>query len=888
MNNAQWENKTANDLIKQLDSNADDGLKAAEAAKRLAEYGKNAFDQEKKDSLVKRIFHYLSEITAIILLIAAAIAAYIAITEDDGWAKVIVILAIVIINTTLALYQENKAEQALEALKKMNTAKTTVMRDGKKVQIEADHLVPGDIVILTAGDVITADARLIEASNLEIDESSLTGESEPVAKDPRLVLDQDVTLGDRLNMVYSGCLVTAGRGRALVVATGMQTEMGKIAGLLSTTKKLRTPLQLRLHGLAKRLSLVALGAGALMFLIGILVHGNDLPDMLLIGVSLGVAAVPETLPIIVTIILSVSVHSMVTRKAIIRRVAAIETIGNTSVICSDKTGTLTENRMTIQQLWQTGSDPIKSIADLNADQNFMLALLAANCDAHLEYDNHGKEKIIGDPTEAAIVRLADQKDITPAYLKEHYPRVHEIPFDSSRKLMTTVHKVDDGYISVTKGAFDRIPANWSDNEKQSATRIHDEFASRALRVIAVGYKKYSELPTALDKDDLENELESNLTFLGLVGMIDPPRPESKIAVAAAAAAGIKTVMITGDHLATATAIAQEIGIYHEGDRALTGDDLSRMNDDELFKTVRNISVYARVSPEDKIRIVKAWEAHGEVITMTGDGVNDAPALKAADVGAAMGITGTEVSKNAADMIIADDNFATIVDAIHLGRVAYDNIRKTVYFLLSVNFAQIFIMLSGMIIWGYAPIIAVQILLINVISDGLPGFFLAFEKAEKGIMGRKPLPKNAGIFADHLGFRIAQRAATFFFLTMTAFFIGRFIEIVPHVTPSPEIGISMAFITLSWASVINIFNVRSSESIFKIGFFSNKGIFISSIASIGITVAVALVPFLASIFHVVPLSLYHWLIVIGLASLQLITCEIQKLLTRPRYAERTHA
>ena len=869
-----WVKDRIDDVINRLNTSVSTGLSSAEVDARIKKYGLNEFEEAKKESLLKKIGHHLMEITAIILLVAAAIAAYMAIVEDQGWPKVFVILSIVIINIILGIYQESKAEKALDALKKLNSSQTTVIRDGTKQKVDASQLVPGDIIELNAGDIITADARLIDASSLQVEESGLTGESVPVEKDPNAIISDTVPLGDRLNMVYSGCLVTGGRATAVVVETAMETEMGKIAGLLNNTTKLKTPLQQRLSQLAMRLCIVALAAGALIFLIGTLIHGGSITEMLLVGVSLGVAAVPETLPIIVTMILSHGVHNMVRKNTIIRRIPAVETVGNTSVICSDKTGTLTQNKMQIQQIWHVDLPPKLAANEFEGREMHLLELLTVCSNATIEIDGD-EEKVVGDPTELAIIRLLHSKGLTRTDAERDFPRVHELPFDSGRKLMTTVHRTDDGFIAVTKGAFDRIPVIWTDELREKATEIHDGFAERALRVISIAYRKYDEMPTDLSAEALEKDL----TFLGLIGMIDPPRPESKQAIQLAKEAGIKTVMITGDHVVTARAIAKEIGIFQEGDVALTGAELNNMSEQELYEQVRSVSVYARVSPEDKINIVKAWEKHGEVIAMTGDGVNDAPALKAADVGAAMGITGTEVTKSAADMVITDDNFATIVDAIAEGRTSYDNIRKTVYFLLAVNFAQIFIMLTGVILgWG-APIMAVQILLINVVSDGIPGFFLSFEKAEAGIMKRKPLPKNAGIFAGGLGGKIAQRSITFSILTLVAFYIGKFVEIAPHVIPSTGAGISMAFIVLSMASVINVFNVRSEQSILKIGFLSNKGVFYSVIFSIGITLLVALIPPIARIFQVVPLSVWHWLIVVGLASLQLISVEIQKLFTK---------
>ena len=919
----QWMKKSVEEVLKELEVDERSGLSPAQVDERIVRYGANEFEEEKKDGFFKKVFHHLSEIPSIILMIAAlisGIAAYINATYEvvcslskpyyidlcycgyrgvDGGdiAKVIVILSIVIINVVLGMYQENKAEKALDALKKMNESKTTVYRGGVKQIIEASQLVPGDIVELNAGDVITADSRLIEASSLQVEEAALTGESVPVVKDAAAIVDEESPLGDRFNMVYSGCLVTGGRAKAVVVATAMQTEMGKIAQLLNNTKKLMTPLQMRLRQLAKRISAIALLAGVIMFAVGIFVWQQDPIEMLLLAVALGVAAVPETLPIIVTMILSYGVFNMVTKKAVIRKIPAVETIGNTSVICSDKTGTLTMNKMKIQQVWHVNYDPIAASEDFNQDQLYLTELLASCSNATIEVHGDEDEHVIGDPTEIAIIRLLHQKGLTRVDAERMYPRVHELPFDSGRKLMTTVHHHEtEGYLVVTKGAFDRLPVKWDPELKKRADIIHDEFASKALRVIAIGYKKFDKMPTDLSEEALENDL----TFIGMVGMIDPPRPESIDAVRRAKEAGIKTVMITGDHIATAIAIAKEIGIMREGDRAVSGVELATMSETDLISQVRGISVYARVSPEDKLRIVHAWAAHNEVITMTGDGVNDAPALKAADVGAAMGITGTEVSKNAADMVITDDNFATIVDAVAEGRTSYDNIRKTIQYLLGVNFAEIFVLLVGMLTIGRAVITAMQILLINVISDGIPGFFLAFEKSEPGVMKRKPLPKGAGVFAQNVGTYIAARAIAFSFITLTAFIIGSFVQlsqcggyVVPwdgtwslqalHDGGRFGIGTTMAFLVLSWASSIDTFNTRTRQSIFKAGFFSNKGVFFAVIAVLAFSVFVALFPPTMRIFNVVHMPFVYWAVIIGLAIFYFFVVEIVKFFIR-KHAE----
>ncbi|EHL2703379.1 cation-translocating P-type ATPase, partial [Listeria monocytogenes] len=643
-------------------------------------------------------------------------------------------------------------------------------------------------------------------------------------------------------------------------------------GLLNSTSKLMTPLQLRLKELAKRLSIVALLAGILIFIIDVYVYGETIIETLMIAISLAVAAVPETLPVIVTLTLAYGVQNMVRKNTIIRRIPAVETIGNTSVICSDKTGTLTQNKMIIQQIWAADHTPIKATAEFDTAEQKVLEMLSLSSNATIDVTD-GEETIIGDPTESAIIRLLEEKGTTKKALEAKYPRVFELPFDSDRKLMTTIHQVEDGFLSITKGAFDRIPVNFSEAFLAEAERVHDSFAEDALRVLVVAYKKYPEMPT-----DLSSEaLETDLTFAGMVGMIDPPRPESKAAVLAAKKAGIKTVMITGDHIVTASAIAKEIGILTDGDKAITGAELAEMSEADLEKNIRDYAVYARVSPEDKIRIVKAWQKNGEIVTMTGDGVNDAPALKAADVGAAMGITGTDVSKNAADMVITDDNFATIVDAVKEGRTAYENIRKTIYFLLSTNFSQIFIMLIAIILgWG-APVVAVQLLLINVVSDGIPGFFLSREKADDSIMERKPIPKNAGIFANGLGKKMATQAVVFTIVTLAGFYIGQFVTINNSIGASYEVGMTMAFVILAWSSVAHIFNVRSDKSIFTIGFLSNRGLFFSAICSMLIILGLAIIPPLANMFFLVEMSLTHWILAFILSMFPLLFVEIQKLI-----------
>ncbi|NGP58533.1 cation-translocating P-type ATPase [Paenibacillus thiaminolyticus] len=874
----KWMERTLEDIFKTLRTNRENGLSSKQAAEMLEQKGYNEFEEEKKESIWAKLLHQLTEVTTLILIVAAIISTYLAVTEGHDYAEPIVIIAIVVLNAVLGIRQELSAEKALDALKNMNAPLAKVVRDGMLQPISAKELVPGDIIVVEAGDMVPADARIIEGSNLLVEESALTGESVPSEKNANAEVKESAPLGDRVNMLFSGCLVTNGRGRAVVVATGMETEMGKIASLLNNTKKSKTPLQNRLMELGKKLSVVAVASGALVFFIG-LMYGETMMEMLMTAVSLAVAAVPETLPVIVTITLAFGIQNMVKKNAIIRRIPAVEALGSASVICSDKTGTLTQNKMTIQQIWAVSHEPKGAGAEFNETENDLLVMFSLASNASIE-EKDGEETVIGDPTESAIIRLMLNKGMTKAELEAKYPRVHELPFDSSRKLMTTVHRTPDGYISITKGAFDRIPldpnAACTIQHQAQANHVHDQFAEQALRVLALGYKHYDELPEKLDAE----ELEQGLRFAGLVGMIDPPRPESKAAVQAAKDAGIKTVMITGDHMATASAIAREIGILEEGDLAISGEELARMSDEELTHKVKDIAVYGRVSPEDKIRIVQAWQANDAVVAMTGDGVNDAPALKAADVGTAMGITGTDVAKSASDMVLTDDNFATIVDAVGEGRRVYENIRKTIYFLLSCNFSEIMIMIIAILLgWG-APVIAIQLLLINVVADGIPGFCLSREKMEPDAMKQKPIAKNAGIFSNGLGKKIAFQAIVYTILTLIGFYVGNFVQISDQIGPSYEVGQTMAFIILGWSSVVHIFNVRSNTlSIFTIGFMSNRPLFWCAMLSLAIVFGVAVIPALMDIFHLVPLSLAHWVLVTVLSVIPLAVVELVKLRKR---------
>lgn len=701
-------------VTKEVSVNTETGLTQQEAQQRLKENGRNQFEEAKKDSVLKKFIHSLSDFTTIILLVAAAISFYTAIVTEHGeYFEGILIIAIVIINAVLAIVQEGNAEKSLAALQDMNKQSSAVLRDGKVIEVDAEELVVGDVLVLEAGSMITADARLIQASQMRVEESALTGESEPVEKDPTYVGHDDDGLGDQINMIFKGCTVVNGRGRAVVTATGMNTEMGKIAGLLNNSDQQKTPLQKRLNQLGKRISLLALGAAAIVFIIGEL-QGEPLLEMFMTAVSLAVAAVPETLTVIVTLTLAYGVQKMAKKHAIIRRLPAVETLGTANVICSDKTGTLTQNKMRVRRVWHRG-DEVTDTEDAMTDEAMEVLKMAALCTDVIVEKEGDELTVTGNPTEAAIVRAVEENYHTKEELEEKYPRIGEIPFDSERKMMTTVHQWGKKYISITKGAFDVLLPRFGFGDVDQAAIVNDRFGKRALRVIAVGYAVYDEPP----KEITSEALEKNLRLLGLIGMIDPPRPESKGAIARAKKAGIKTVMITGDHVVTASAIAKELGILKDKSEALSGSELKKMSDEELDKRVKDLSVYARVTPEDKIRIVQSWQRSGAVVAMTGDGVNDAPALKASDVGCAMGITGTDVAQGASDMILTDDNFATIVDAVAQGRAVYRNIRKAINFLLSCNISEIFIVLIAMLLgWG-APFTAVQLLFVNVVADGLP-------------------------------------------------------------------------------------------------------------------------------------------------------------------------
>ncbi|HHJ3565543.1 TPA: cation-translocating P-type ATPase [Enterococcus faecium] len=848
--------QTIEEVKKVTEADPDTGLSSQEVDERRKKQGLNKFDEAPKESMIKKFFRSLSDFTTIILLVAAVISFYTAFaTEHGDLFEGLLIIAIVVINSVLAIVQEGNAEKALESLQDMNKQTATVIRDGKVTTVESEQLVVGDILVLESGDAISADARLIEASQLRVEESALTGESEAVEKDAAFIAEEDESLGDQLNMVFKGCTVAAGRGKAIVTAIGMATEMGKIADLLNENTMQKTPLQVRLNQLGKRISMIALAAAALVFVIGEL-QGEPLLEMFMTSISLAVAAVPETLTVIVTLTLAYGVQKMARKHAIIRQLPAVETLGTANVICSDKTGTLTQNEMRVRRVWSK-EDEVTNIEDSMTNSAMEILKMAALCtDVTVEQEDDDLV-IKGNPTEVAIVRAVEENYHTKAELEEKYPRVNELPFDSERKMMTTVHQMGEKYISITKGAFDVLAPRFSSGDVEQAAIVNDRFGKRALRVIAVGYATYDEEPQDISSEALEKDLR----FIGLIGMIDPPRPESKGAIKRAKKAGIKTVMITGDHVVTASAIAKELGILNDPSEALSGSELHQLSDEELDARVKALSVYARVTPEDKIRIVKSWQRTGAVVAMTGDGVNDAPALKASNVGCAMGITGTDVAQSAADMILTDDNFATIVDAVSQGRSVYQNIRKAINFLLSCNISEIFIVLIAMLLgWG-APFTAVQLLFVNVVADGLPGFALGREPAEHGIMDQPPIPKNEGIFARGLLQKIAINAGVFTIVTLFGYYLGSYVDTIsPWVDASQHVGQTVAFLILAYSSILHVFNVRSSQSIFKVNLATNKALVEMALLALAITTAVALLPFTQELFGLVHISLNHWFLV----------------------------
>ena len=889
--NKIWYNKDVDEIKIFFDIDLEKGLSKERIDKQRAEYGFNELKAKKKKSLLIKFLEQFKDFMIIVLIIAAIVSGIVGTLEGEGITDTIIILIVVVVNAIIGVAQENKAEKSLEALQKLSDHAAKVLREGQIVVIPARELVPGDIVILDTGDYIPADLRLIEAVNLKCQESALTGESLPVDKQINKIDNTDVGIGDRNNMAFSSSLITYGRGKGIVVETGMNTEVGKIAGIISNTEKNETPLQTKLNNLGKTLGIVALVICAIIFAVG-LVYGKEPIHMFMTAVSLAVAAIPEGLAAVSTIVLAIGVQRMVKKNAIVKRLPAVETLGSASVICSDKTGTLTQNKMTVKKVYLNNNlVDVENLNDNSKELNLIIYGGMLCNDTKV-----GKDNILtGDPTEIALTELGFKLDFEP-YLFETMPRIEEIPFDSERKLMTTVNKVDDKYIVFTKGGLDelleRCTSYQINGEKKSDIQVYkkdvcrknEEMAKNALRVLAFAYKELPNKP-----ENLAN-LENELTFVGMVGMIDPPREEAKTAVAKCKTAGIKTVMITGDHKITASAIAKELGILENEDEAITGAELEKMTDDDLEKNIRKYSVYARVSPEHKVRIVRAWQKNGEIVAMTGDGVNDAPALKNADIGCAMGIVGTDVSKEAADVILTDDNFATVVAAVEEGRRIYDNILKAIQFLLSSNVGEIIVLFLAILItpllanWfgitnitALEPLLPIHILWINLVTDSLPALALAVDPASKDIMNRKPQKKTKGIFTKGMTFRIVYQGIMIGILTLVAFIMGL---ATPDVNEHTKVKIAqtMAFAVLALSELVHVFNVRNNkESIFKTGFLNNKKLLLAIAASAALMLIILFVEPLRNIFSITILPTQNIIETVLLVFAPIVIVEIFKLL-----------
>ena len=854
-----WFTKSKEEVLHSLDTDVKEGLSSQEAEKRLQSFGRNELDVKKKESIVKKVIGQLEDPMIIVLLIAAFLS-YVSSGFKD-WTDSVIILLIVVINAIISISQENNANKSLEALQKMSAPLAKVIRNKKMEHIETAMLVPGDIIELEAGDLVPADVRILSAANLKADESAMTGESVPVNKKALEGLPDDTVLADRKNMLISSTVITNGRATCVVTNTGMNTEVGRIANMLITEDNNTTPLQRKMAEISKLLSIICLGICILMFVVGIL-YSRPILEIFMMAVSLGVAAIPEGLAAIVTIVLALGVQRLVKRHAIVKKLPAVETLGAASVICSDKTGTLTQNKMTVVETFVHGNETQEQLLEIGTLCN----------DSKLTVD--GSEfRVTGDPTETAFVSKAYEEKLDKNELETSLPRVAEIPFDSERKLMSTIHKTEQGYRVMVKGAPDvllnRCTIDEADAQKIAAKNA--DMASNALRVLGVTYKDITEIPEELLSEDIENQL----TFVGLVGMIDPPRQEVKEAVAQCYDAGIRPVMITGDHKLTAIAIAKELAIFRSGDLAMTGVELDMMPQEVLEEEVAKYSVYARVSPEHKMRIVKAWQANGMVVAMTGDGVNDAPALKVADIGCAMGITGTDVAKGAADMILTDDNFATIVHAVEQGRGIFSNIKKSIQYLLSCNIGEIItIFVATALNFHQMPLVAIQLLWLNLVTDSLPALALGMEPVEPGVMKQKPRDSRKSIFADGFAASMIFYGVLVGVITLAAYWLGEYVLSNPNVADGT--ANTMAFATLVFGELTRAFAVRSeTRSIFSIGVFSNSAMNKAFLVSLALQLAVLFIPFLQEIFKVQSLTGMEWLIVILLSLVPLIVSEITK-------------
>lgn len=900
MEKSNWFNKKVKEVEEELSTNVEKGLTSQEVQKRQEKYGLNQLKAKKKKSMLQKFLEQFKDFSIIVLIIAAIVSGVVGVAEGEGITDTIIILIVVIVNAIIGVSQEAKAEKSLEALQKLTDHASKVIRNGEITVVPAKELVPGDIVVLDTGDYIPADLRLIEAVNLKSQEASLTGESVPVEKNIEVIEDTEVGIGDRLNMLFSSSLVTYGRGKGIVVETGMTTEVGKIAGMLDQAEEQTTPLQDKLNKLGKTLGIAALVICVFIFLIG-LIQGKEPIHMFMTAVSLAVAAIPEGLVAVSTIVLAIGVQKMVKKNAIVKKLPAVETLGSSTVICSDKTGTLTQNKMTVEKIfWNNATREASNISENEIDKELEKLVYANMLCNDTKISSDGT--LTGDPTETALVDMAFKLNFDPS-IYDRAPRIEEIPFDSDRKLMTTVNKVGDKYIVYTKGGIDELLTRCNsyeingtihqdlDNYVNKIREENEKMAKEALRVLGCSYKEIDHEPS---KEEMGN-MENDLIFIGMVGMIDPAREEAKKAVEKCKTAGIKTVMITGDHKITATAIAKKLGILENEEEAITGLELEQMTDEELEQNVRKYSVYARVSPEHKVRIVRAWQKNGEIVAMTGDGVNDSPALKTADIGCAMGMVGTDVAKEAADVILTDDNFATIVSAVEEGRRIYDNILKVIQFLLSSNVGEIVVLFLATLLtplfakwFGITDITHLEILLpihilwINLVTDSLPALALAFDPANADIMKRKPNKPGKGVFTKGMTWRVIYQGVMIGILTLAAFIIGLATtnEPIDGLTLDQskiEVGQTMAFVTLALSELVHVFNVRDNKkSVFKTKVFNNSKLVLAIIASAALMFVILLIPVLRNIFSIPILPTQNILELVGLILAPLVIVEVFKL------------
>ncbi|MBN2612968.1 MAG: calcium-translocating P-type ATPase, PMCA-type [Bacteroidales bacterium] len=875
-------NQQVDEVISGLKSSASAGLTFHEASVRLGKFGPNQLTSKRRKPFIKMLFEQFKSFMIIILLIAAVISGVVGVTEGEGMLDTFVIMGILLLNAFIGAIQERKAESSLEALKNLAAPYSKVLRDSAVKEVRTRDLVPGDIVILETGFIVPADLRIIEAVNLKIQESALTGESVPVIKTSETIAEKDVALGDRKNMAFSGSMVTYGRGKGVVTETGMNTQVGKIADMLQQTVDTETPMTRRLEQLGKILGISALIICALIFLVGIL-YGNPVMSMFMTAVSLAVAAIPEGLPAVSTVVLAIGVQRLVKRNAIVRTLPSVETLGSATVICSDKTGTLTQNKMTVVETYVNHNrkriDPVSSLKEADNEEKKLLTIAILCADAQVAANSDGSYNFTGDPTETALLGLGIVYRLTKNELEKEYPRVAEIPFDSERKRMTTVNRFSTGIFQVNvKGGIEEVLGVCSkilqkgevkditEEDRKKIRTVNEEMAGSALRLLAMAYKELPEAPVKAETGSLEN----NLVFAGLVGMIDPARPEAFEAVKKCSTAGIKPVIITGDHKITAVAIASQLGILNEGDLAITGNELEQLTDEELFENVNRYSVYARVAPEHKVKIVKAWQKRKEIVAMTGDGVNDAPALKQADIGAAMGIVGTDVAKGAADIILTDDNFATIVSAVEEGRRIYDNILKVIQFLLSTNVGEIFLLLTASVFNLGAPLLPIHILWVNLVTDSLPALALSVDPAEKDIMNRKPRNTKQGLLTRGMIWRIVYQGIMIGLLPLVAFLKGLNDE-------GLALGQTMAFATLVFAQMVHIRNLHSNtKSSLAISPFKNKPLIGAILASSAMALFVLLVEPVRTAFRFTEMDGQHWLMVLALSFVPIVIVDLFKL------------